>query len=453
MKLAVVGLDSADWTRLDPWLPHLPNLAAIRKEGVTGDLESCHPPVTIPAWKCYSTGKNPGKLGVFWFAYPDFQTRRLTLTETGGLAGNVWDYLANSLVVNVPGTFPPRPIDGILVAGFPCPDGEPFASPSWVQPQLGDYRVNPTIPPGEEGFPEEAGRLMQSRFDLFLRLARKHDFGQVTIFHIDELHHLYGSEALVLEAWKAIDRGIGRVMEVADNVVLVSDHGSGPMKYFVNIVPALVEHGVFRVRKSPIARWSRLAQRVERTTPSRLRETAGQLFPPKLRDAVRSRINPVGDWLPSAPEQFRLRVNWGSPIVPLSQGLLYANPRPGGIVSKEAVLEAVDRVPGVQRVWDRGELYTGTQTVHAPAFWIETEPGVEIVARFDDSWETRKPVKGEGWIHNHRQEGLFGFWGQDVQPLDLPVASIYDMCPTLLSFFGVPAPPGLDGRALPVAGS
>ena len=85
------------------------------------------------------------------------------------------------------------------------------------------------------------------RFDTFLRFAPRFDFGQVTIFVIDELHHLYGSDSVVLDAWRLIDEGIGRVMAVADNVVLVSDHGSGPLKHFLNVVPALKEIGAHQV--------------------------------------------------------------------------------------------------------------------------------------------------------------------------------------------------------------
>ncbi len=93
MRLAVVGLDSADWTLLDRWSHHLPHISSIRREGVSGRLASCKPPVTIPAWKCYSTGKNPGKLGIYWFAYPDFLDRRLKLNLPGGIGGNLWDYI------------------------------------------------------------------------------------------------------------------------------------------------------------------------------------------------------------------------------------------------------------------------------------------------------------------------------------------------------------------------
>src|SRR3972149_5932222 len=97
MKLAVIGLDSADWTLLDRLLHELPNIGIIRRGGISGPLTTCRPPVTIPAWKCYSTGKNLGKLGVCWFAYPDFESRMRKMNLPGGLGGNVWDFIPGCL--------------------------------------------------------------------------------------------------------------------------------------------------------------------------------------------------------------------------------------------------------------------------------------------------------------------------------------------------------------------
>ncbi len=451
MKVAVIGLDSADWDLLDRWLSHLPNLAEIRREGVSGRLESCIPPVTIPAWKCYSTGKNPGKLGVYWFAYPDFRHRRLEVSFPGHLGGNLWDYIPKALVVNTPGTFPPRRIDGIMISGFPCPDGQPFTSPAWVQPQLAGYRVSSRLDPLEPDFPGEAMELMKSRFEVFHRYAPQFNFGQVTVFYIDELHHLYGSDPLVLDAWRLIDEEIGRILDMADNVVIVSDHGSGPLRNYVNVVPRLMEIGALRLRRGSLRRLSQSLGKSVGRVPF---DFAGisKLLPPKLRDAAIDRVGPMEDWISSSAEQFRHRVDWSSSVLPLSQGLVYGNPgRPRRPVPLTAVSQALEELPGVLRVWRREEIYRGPHVSSAPELWIEAEPGVEVVARFDDQWETKSPNRERGWIFNHRQHGIFGFLGKDVVQSELTEASLYDMCPTILSFFGLPPPASIDGAVLQIA--
>ena len=69
MKAIVIGLDGASFELIEPWMEEgvLPNIKKVIAEGVYGDMRSCLPPVTAPNWKCYSTEKNPGKLGIFWW--------------------------------------------------------------------------------------------------------------------------------------------------------------------------------------------------------------------------------------------------------------------------------------------------------------------------------------------------------------------------------------------------
>ena len=451
VKLAVVGLDSADWSLLDRWLHHLPHIAAIRREGISGHLATCKPPVTIPAWKCYATGKNPGKLGIYWFAHLDFDNRGLELNLPGQIPGNVWDLIPRSLVVNTPGTFPPRTIDGVLISGFPCPDGQPYATPPWILPRLNGYRANPKIPPRHPDFPGEAMDLMRLQLETFERLAPRFQFGQVTAFHIDELHHLYGSDSVVLDAWKMLDEAIGRIMKLADNVVLVSDHGSGPMRQFVNVVPFLEEAGLFRTRRDYGRAPASALQRMGHAVPARLREgLKDRWIFPKLADAVNMRSAPVHEWLPAASAQLRHRIDWSSSVIPLNAGLLFRNPKAKKRPELSDIFRCAEKMPGVARVWRRDELYAGPYAKAAPDLWVEAEPGVEFVARFDEPWERKDAERGDGWIVNHRPEGIFGFYGKDVDGQRFSRAQIYDMCPTILSFFGIPRPPDVDGNALPV---
>ncbi|MFQ5911007.1 MAG: alkaline phosphatase family protein, partial [Thermoplasmata archaeon] len=385
MKVAVVGLDSADWTLLDRWQHHLPNIATIRQRGVSGRLRSCRPPVTIPAWKCYSTGKNPGRLGVFWWTYPDFSTRRLQVNLPGGIGGDLWDYIPNALVINTPGTFPPKTIDGIMIAGYPCLEEQPFVTPPWAMHQLQGYRIIPRTSPGDDGFPDEAMELIRSRFSTFWRYASRFEFGQVTIFQIDELHHFYGSDSIVLDAWRLIDEEIGRIMEFADNIVLVSDHGSGPLKYFVNVVPSLQEVDAFRLRRTPWRRLSGTVNRAVRATPPPVRAVGERLLPAKIVDASRIRLEPMTDWFHPPSEKYRIRIDWSSLVLPSSQGLVYRNPRPGRTkATMSSVAETIEEIPGIDRVWRKEEIYSGHRMRFAPELWAEAEPGVEIVAGFDE---------------------------------------------------------------------
>ena len=68
-KVMIVGLDAATWDLAKPWVAegHMPNLARLMSEGTSGKFQSVLPPITPPAWTSFTTGKNPGKHGIFHF--------------------------------------------------------------------------------------------------------------------------------------------------------------------------------------------------------------------------------------------------------------------------------------------------------------------------------------------------------------------------------------------------
>ena len=69
-KVLVVGLDCAGPELIfEKFRDELPNLSMMVDEGVYGRLESCHPPITIPAWAVMFTGKSPGRLGLYGFRH------------------------------------------------------------------------------------------------------------------------------------------------------------------------------------------------------------------------------------------------------------------------------------------------------------------------------------------------------------------------------------------------
>ena len=67
-KVVVFGLDCATPQLVfDKWAKDLPHLSRLMERGISGPMQSCIPPITIPAWSCMMTSKNPGKLGCYGF--------------------------------------------------------------------------------------------------------------------------------------------------------------------------------------------------------------------------------------------------------------------------------------------------------------------------------------------------------------------------------------------------
>src|SRR5947207_2260504 len=136
-RILIVGLDGATWSLLEPWarMGRMPALAALMDRGAWGPLRSTIPPLTLPAWSSFLTGKNPGAHGVFAFRrlYPDRY-------EPGGLASaadlrasTMWDVAGRAGrhvgAISVPPSYPLRPVNGFVVGCLLTPPGEPLATP------------------------------------------------------------------------------------------------------------------------------------------------------------------------------------------------------------------------------------------------------------------------------------------------------------------------------------
>src|SRR5690606_24300797 len=137
---------------LAPWLDagELPNLQKLR--GAQAQLMSIFPPITAAAWSSFVTGKNPAKHGVFEFLQrkaDSYQPEPMNASKRQGRS--LWRILSEAgkqvVVVNVPMTYPPEPVNGALVSGMPVPSQrKDFTYPpelaQTVLEWLPDYEIN-----------------------------------------------------------------------------------------------------------------------------------------------------------------------------------------------------------------------------------------------------------------------------------------------------------------------
>src|SRR5205085_6322680 len=127
-RVFIVGWDGATFDLIEPWVAEgkLPNIARLMKRGVHGRLRSTLPPMTFPAWSSFMTGKNPGKHGIFDFTRQKPGKYELEFVN-GGLrrAPSFWNILSRAgrkvISISVPCTYPPEPVNGIMISGFDGP--------------------------------------------------------------------------------------------------------------------------------------------------------------------------------------------------------------------------------------------------------------------------------------------------------------------------------------------
>ncbi|MBI4552410.1 MAG: alkaline phosphatase family protein, partial [Candidatus Latescibacteria bacterium] len=127
-KLFVIGLDCVPPELvLHRWRQDLPHLNRLIGHGVSGSLTSCIPCITVPAWSVMTSGKDPGVLGIYGFRNRvDYSYDRMTIATGAAVQeSRVWDLLSQAgkrvVTIGIPGTYPPRPVNGAQVGCFLTP--------------------------------------------------------------------------------------------------------------------------------------------------------------------------------------------------------------------------------------------------------------------------------------------------------------------------------------------
>ena len=128
MKVMIIGLDCAEPTLvLERWRSELPTLAGLMERGAYGRLTSVVPPITVPAWSCMMSSRTPGDLGIYGFRNRADHSYDALYVANGAdvKAPRLWDLATRegkpSIVLGVPGTYPPRPLNGVLASSSGVP--------------------------------------------------------------------------------------------------------------------------------------------------------------------------------------------------------------------------------------------------------------------------------------------------------------------------------------------
>jgi len=465
MKVVVIGLDGACFKLLNPWLKDgsLPNMRKLVKEGVSGPLESWPPPVTCPSWKCYSTGLNPGKLSVYWWQIVDVKRRRFLMPNSRSFKGKeIWDYLAeagfSSGVLNMPTTYPPRPVEGFMVAGGPLSLEVGYAYPPWLEKRLKrmGYRVHPkeSISSREEAIEafEDILELFELRFKTAYKLAKEFhvDFLHLTVFYINTLHHFLWDHPLVKRAWQALDELVGEAVDAwgAEDIIIISDHGSNPIKSVFAINAWLKREGYLRLPSmGPKGLLAKLGS---------ARRRLGPLLAMFISERRLSRI--------SYSMRFRLPVPLGvgeidwtsSRAIGSGQGPLYLLGVKKGSEEYERLRDELikkleelrDPRTGLKVIAKahRAEELYGSLRGHAPDIILEQSPGCHIEGSLTAERPFSEPDK---WVAENAKYGLFIAYGRDFKKgLRIEGARITDVAPTVLHLYGLRAPAHMDGHVL-----
>ncbi len=507
MRVLVVGLDGATFDLIRPWAAagHLPALARLMQQGIHGELRSTMPPVTSPAWPSFMTGMNPGKHGVFDF----IRSRRgdspggFDMVNASHIAARpLWQLLSEAGrrvgVVGVPVTYPPRPVNGFMISGILSPRHAEIAYPPGLlrryEDELGPYRISPAVQYAdgdEEAFVADLLALMEQRARYALRLMRDYewDFFMVHFVALDAAQHAlwkfvdpthprydphsevetaagqrYGDSLRTL--YQKADAILARLWEQTgpDDVLLVmSDHGFGPLHGTVNLNNFLLQRG-FLCLKRDVATRLRYALFRHGITPSAAYALLVKLG---LQDVVvkvskRARNAIVGRFLSfSAVDWSRTQAyamgHVGQVFINLRGRELHGCVPPEEYEAvRQRVADALRELehpqfgrPLVDEIIFKEQVYQGPYAERG-ADLLPVMDGFRYIAfpLFASNAQLVTPqVRGDSGCH--RLHGILLADGPAVrQGIELDGARIIDLAPTILYRMGLPVPGDMDGCVL-----
>ncbi|HKT38220.1 MAG TPA: alkaline phosphatase family protein, partial [Ktedonobacterales bacterium] len=119
----------------------MPNLARIFQAGTVRPLNSSWPFVSSVAWSSFMTGCNPGKHNIYGFVDRRLNTYDVFLPNSSTMKREpIWCELSKAgkevVVMNVPVTYPPRQVNGLMVSCFLSPSLEKATYPKELAGRL-----------------------------------------------------------------------------------------------------------------------------------------------------------------------------------------------------------------------------------------------------------------------------------------------------------------------------
>lgn len=463
-QVFVIGLDCAPPELLfDTWRDDLPNLGRLVNQGMYSQLMSSIPAITVPAWSCMTSGKDPGVLGIYGFRNRrDYSyDNRFIATSQFVKEKRVWDILGEagkqSIIVGVPQTYPVRPINGHLISSFLTPS---TANPriQWTHPTSLRVEIERLLAPeiydvdvpqfridDKEFLLKQIYDMTRKRFKVlrYLLDEKPWDFFMFVEMGVDRIHHgLWAHHDIthpkhdptspfvnaIKDYYLYLDNEVGTLLErlpKGTHVITVSDHGVKPMMGGICINEWLRREGYLMLYDEPSTRYLSSFEKVEvdwtNTTAWGDGGYYGRIFlnvqgrepngiiPPEQYEAVRDKL---AAHIQSIPDPH------GSPI--------------GTTVFKpEEIYRRVNNVAPDLIVYFGNLSWRSVGSFgYEDIYTFENDTGP------DDANHAQNGV----WIYNRMGENLGG--------RRLPDTQLMDFAPTVLNIFDLPIPADMQGKII-----
>jgi predicted AlkP superfamily phosphohydrolase/phosphomutase len=439
-RVVFIGLDGTPYTFMRRLIEEgrAPNAARLAQQGSLLRMDSVWPWVSSVAWSSMMTGVNPAKHNIFGFIDRDPASYKQFIPTANHMkAKTLWEVLSEAgkrvIVVNVPVTYPPRPVNGILVGGFLSPSLDKAVYPASYLSTLKSLGYIVDADPwkareSKELALQEVNAALDARIRTLFHLFEHEqwEYLHVHIMETDRLHHFLWQQMeeghptyapAFYDFYRRIDDMLGRLAaKLDDNTTLMwmADHGFCTIKKEVYVNRWLSDNGWLKLHNIPPDRKKGLDEIDAGSVaysldPGRVvirlqgREKDGRVSPGAEYEAARDEI---------AAAALQLR-----------------DPDSG-----ESIFQAAFR---------REELYHGPYLVQAADLILAPHDGYDPKGTL---YKETLTYKGEELVGMHTyDDAMLYVGGQDIAQTRF---SVLNVMPTILEQMQVPLPPGLDGQSL-----
>ena len=270
-KTVIIGLDGVPFGMIQDFAESgvMPHTAELISQGTFRIMRSSVPEISSVAWSSVITGKNPGQHGIFGFTdlfpgsykmrFPNFDDLK---------APPFWDqWEGQSVIINVPSTYPVSQMNGVLISGFVSIEFEKSVHPKSLVPYLKrlDYRLDVDSQKAHssmELFLEDLDKTLNARIQAYRYLWDSSNWQTfMLVFTATDrlMHFLWNAyedaghkyHNIFLEHFGKIDRTIGEVAgKISDEDLLIihSDHGFERLDHDVYINYLLMQEGFLQLK-------------------------------------------------------------------------------------------------------------------------------------------------------------------------------------------------------------
>jgi predicted AlkP superfamily phosphohydrolase/phosphomutase len=505
-KVIVIGIDSATWDLLLPWMEEgrLPNLQRLMRQGVWTTLESTFPPLSPAAWTSMATGKNPGSHGILDHIVRKGKTYDFSPINShmrGSKA--LWQILSEANkkvgIINVPLTYPPEKVNGFMISGMYTPSEDHVFTypPSIIEElntEIGGYtifgkRSKENLDVALEGYYQvKANRLKaclhlmkNHEWDFFFIVFNATDFIQHRFWRfMDTSHPLHEKNApqkyrdAIPDFYQDLDKDLAKIFESLDDrttQIIMSDHGAGPLLGYLYLNNWLLSKGFLTLKKNLLTRLKYSLFRWG-LTPFNIFKLFSRLklsLTDKTISRVKTSLAKDKKWF----YRFFLTykdIDWArTKAFALGSNLagIYINQEgrdEKGIVKPGEEFESLrseiadelrtisDPSTGeniVQDIYFRDQLYTGKCVANIPDIIFSFKGDLYMTFGMHE-FASNRIIEPSLWFSgSHKSNGILMMKGADVKEGEgISRRGIVDLAPTILYMLGLEVPSDMEGKVI-----